>query len=63
MCVHACNLSPALLAEGLGYFTRYCGSTGVEWLPTYESAWKVNHGEEFLQMGLEPAIMSLALYH
>ena len=27
-CVFSCNLPPALLAEWLGSFTRYCGNTG-----------------------------------
>ena len=42
----ACNLPPALLAEWLASFTCYCGNMGVEWIPKYESAQKVDPGEE-----------------
>ena len=42
----SCNLPPALLAEWPGSFTCYCGNTGVERIPTLESAQKVDPGEE-----------------
>ena len=32
-CVFSCNLPPALLVEWPGYFTCYCGNTGVERIP------------------------------
>ena len=41
----SCNLPLALLAEWPGSFTCYCGNTGVERIPKYESAQKVDPGE------------------
>ena len=45
-CVFNCNLPPALLAEWPRSFTCCCGKTGVEQIPKWESAQKVDHWEE-----------------
>ena len=42
-----CNLPTAFLAEWLGYFTCYCSNTGAEQIPNYESAQKLDRGEEY----------------
>ena len=41
-----CNLPTAFLAEWLGSFTCYYSNTGAEQIPNYESAQKLDHGEE-----------------
>ena len=46
VCVFNSNLPPALLAEWPGFFTCYCGNTGLERIPKWESAQKVDPGEE-----------------
>ena len=56
-CVFSCNLPPALLAEWPGSFTCHCGNTGLERIPEWESAQKVDSGEEnspAAPAGLEP---------
>ena len=42
----SCNLPPALLEEWPRSFTCYCGNTGVERTPKWESAQKVEPAEE-----------------
>ena len=44
--VFSCNLPHALLAEQPGCFKCYCGNRGVKWIPKYESAHKVDNGEQ-----------------
>ena len=41
-----CNLPPALLEEWPGSLMCCCGNTGVEQVPNWESAQKVDPGEE-----------------
>ena len=41
-----CNLPPALLEERPGSLICYCSNTGVEQVPNWESAQKVDPGEE-----------------
>ena len=45
-CVFNSNLPPAPLADWPGSFTCYCGNTGVERIPKYELAQKVDPGEQ-----------------
>ena len=46
-CVFSCiNLPLTLLAESPGSCTCYCGNTGAERIWKYESAQKVDPGEE-----------------
>ena len=55
----SCNLPPALLAKWPGFFTCYCGNTGVKWIPK----WVDQHRKLTLErkipqplpLGLEPA--------
>ena len=64
-----CNLPPALLEERPGSLICYCSNTGVEQVPNWESAQKVDPGEEnshATSAWFEPVIffiMNLALYH
>ena len=44
--VFRCNLPLAPLAEWPGSFTCYCGKTGVERIPKWESAQKAEPGEK-----------------
>ena len=44
-----------LMAEWLGSFTAcYCGNTGVEWIPKYESVPKVDPGFSCQDLNLRP---------
>ena len=45
-CIFRCNLPPALLAERLGSFACHCCNTGGGTDTEYESAHKVNSGQE-----------------
>ena len=45
-CVFSCNLPPALLAEWSGAFTCCCSIEGVEQLLEWDSAQKVDPGED-----------------
>ena len=55
----SCNLPPALLAEWPGFFTCYCGNTGVERIPKNKSQHRKSTLEKKIlppfQQGFEPA--------
>ena len=58
-CVFTCNLPPALSAEWLGSFTCYCCNTGWNGYQYYESAQKVDPGEENAPTGMWTCVLSI----